>query len=116
MVHFGMSFVKDVARKKVQGITDTCTRIKRRDMHREHAGQEQLLIYPFRLLLLTVLLAILVQEPIIVRAQGGGTNGTPTTVADPQDEISAPEQVDVQPVARYEEIAQRLLTILQLTE
>ena len=49
-------------------------------------------------------------------AQGADPNDLPNTGTESEEAIAAPDQVDVQPVARDEEIAQRLLTILQATE
>ncbi len=122
MVHFGMSFVDDIARNRVQGRAGIYKLTNREGQcaGREgqcagHIGKKQWQIYPFTRLLLIVLFALLLQQPTVARAQGGGADGVPTTTAD-QGEISAPQQVDVQPVARDEEIAQRLLTILQSTE
>jgi len=59
---------------------------------------------------------MLMIAPIPLLAQGDGADDIPTTTADGEAEVSAPQQVVVQPVARDEEIAQRLLTILQSTE
>lgn len=66
-------------------------------------------------LLVSVMLTIAIPLPTAL-AQGADPNDLPTTGIESEETIAAPNQVDVQPVARDEEIAQRLLTILQATE
>lgn len=61
-----------------------------------------------------LLLAILLPLPTV--AQDGTTDSVPTPSTTTEEEITAPEQVVVQPVARDDEIANRLVTILQATE
>ncbi len=61
-----------------------------------------------------MLLALLLPLPAV--AQDGPTDNIPTTDTATDEEIIAPGQVVVQPVARDEEIANRLVTILQATE
>ncbi len=128
MVHFEMNVLEesveesveesaeDGARKRVQGTLGTCKLTMKGNQHKTYIGKDRLAIALFGLLFLLVLFAFLSQQPTVVRAQESGADGIPTTTAAPQEEISAPQQVDVQPVARDEEIAQRLLTILQSTE
>ena len=66
-------------------------------------------------LLVSISLAIAIPMPTAL-AQNTGADDRPTTGTESEEAIAAPDQVDVQPVARDEEIAQRLLTILQATE
>ncbi len=61
-----------------------------------------------------MLFAMVFPSPVV--AQDGPTDSVPTTDTTTEEEITAPEQVVVQPVARDEEIANRLVTILQATE
>lgn len=55
-------------------------------------------------------------SPLPALAQDGVTDNTPTTGTTIEEEITAPAQVVVQPVAHDEEIENRLVTILQATE
>lgn len=66
-------------------------------------------------LLVAISLAIVMPLPAAL-AQDADPADLPTTGTELEEAIAAPDQVDVQPVARDEEIAQRLLTILQATE
>jgi len=66
-------------------------------------------------LLVNIALAIACPLPRAL-AQDVDPNDLPITGTENEETIAAPDQVDVQPVARDEEIAQRLLTILQATE
>lgn len=77
------------------------------------------LLWTTSLCTLTALLIVLSTVITSGTVLGQGTDGD--TVIDELDQsteeaIEAPEQVDVEPIARDEEIAERLITILRATE
>ncbi len=65
---------------------------------------------------LTAVLMMAAFQSHAALAQDEVPDPLPAPSTDAETELAAPAQVDVQPVARDEEIAQRLLTILQATE
>lgn len=83
--------------------------------HQRHTSQLQRTVSILIVLLASILLGTLFPAPSTL-AQNTGPDARPTTSTESEEAIAAPDQVDVQPVARDEEIAQRLLTILQATE
>ena len=80
-------------------------------------SRDQALIRLLFGLLLAVLLGLNVAAPAHVMAQdepAGDTTGEEAPA--PEDTLAAPDRVQVEPLAKDEEIAGRLLTILQATE
>lgn len=72
--------------------------------------------YSLRRLILASMLIVAAFQPVTAMAQDDAIDTIPTMSAETEEEIAAPGQVIVQPVARDEEIEQRLITILQATE